>query len=452
MSAFDIMALPFAECLVLVGIHSYLGIHVIKRRVIFVDLALAQIAALGATVAFLFGIHPHSHGSYLFSLGFTVIGASIFSLTRTKQEKIPQEAIIGLVYALAAAISVLVIARAPHGAEHIKEILTGSILWVRGKTVLSAALAYSGVGLFHFFFKDKFLAISENADAAEAAGINVRLWDFLFYLSFGVVITHSVETAGVLLVFVFLVVPAIIAIMLTDRLLYQLIIGWSIGTIVSVSGLAISYYADLSTGPTVVAFYGFVLLVMALAVYVIRAKNRMMAVRNIAIGMLAVLLIAWIGKEVGNYMGKSEFWSVPTYAKETHAHEHMKHHKQESPEQKLFEKLSGMDLESKQLEVQKIKDNALLIRILEKSDTDYEMLLAIGKKLASQNNPTGFEALIKVMSAKDAAPLIRSDAADALHAATGQQFGYDALDDPASENNAKALQQWKDWIEKTKGK
>ncbi|HFB67349.1 MAG TPA: metal ABC transporter permease, partial [Calditrichae bacterium] len=269
----------FAECLVLVGIHSYLGIHVIKRKVIFVDLSLAQIAALGTTVAFLFGLSPQSEGAYWFSLGFTMLGAAIFSLSRFKNEKIPQEAVIGLVYALAAAIAILVVDKAPHGAEHIKEIMTGSILWVQWPTIIKAAIVYALVGGFHFLFRDRFILISNNPEAAYARGINVRFWDFLFYLSFGIVITHSVNTAGVLLVFVFLVVPAIATMMITDKLWLQLVIGWTMGTLVSVIGLALSYYLDLPSGPTVVTTYGLVLLVLSLVLYIVRAENRMIAVR-----------------------------------------------------------------------------------------------------------------------------------------------------------------------------
>ncbi len=284
-----IMLPAFAECLVLVGIHSYLGIHVIKRKVIFVDLALAQIAALGTTFAFLFGIDPSSTGAYWFSLGFTIIGAAVFSLSRIRYEKVPQEAIIGLVYALTAAAAIIVVDRGPHGAEHIKEIMTGSILWVKWKTIWIAAVVYAVVGLFHFVFRKKILLISNHPEIAYQKGINVRLWDFLFYVSFGVVITHSVSTAGVLLVFVFLVVPAVATIMITDKLWLQLILGWTMGTLVSMLGLYISYIGDLPSGPTVVTTYGLVLLITALGLYVIKAKQKYIAIRNIAFGIGIVL-------------------------------------------------------------------------------------------------------------------------------------------------------------------
>ncbi|NOX37167.1 MAG: metal ABC transporter permease [Calditrichaeota bacterium] len=295
----------FVECLVLVGIHSYLGIHVIRRKVIFVDLSLAQIAALGTTVAFLFGLPPQSTGAYWFSLSFTILGAAIFSLSRFRSEKIPQEAIIGLVYALAAAVAILVVDKAPQGAEHIKEIMTGSILWVQWPTILQAAIIYALVGLFHFIFRKRFILISNNPEAAYARGWNVRFWDFLFYVTFGIVITHSVSTAGVLLVFVFLVVPGIATLMLTDKLWLQLVLGWVLGTLVSVIGLWISYQADLPSGPTVVTTYGAVLLLLSLVLYVIRASNRKRAFLHLLIGSVIVggLILGFVA--AGNHFHKT---------------------------------------------------------------------------------------------------------------------------------------------------
>jgi zinc/manganese transport system permease protein len=269
----EIMLPAFAECLVLVGIHSYFGIHVIKRGIIFVDLALAQIAALGATVAFLFGFAPGTSISYGFSLLFTFLGAAIFSLFRFRETPIPQEAIIGIVYALAAATAILVMDRAPQGAEHIKEMLTGHILWVRWSTILKAAAVYLAVGLFHFLFRHRFLLISNHPEKAAAMGLSVPFWDFLFYASFGIVITHSVSAAGVLMVFIFLVVPAVLSMMLTDRFWLQLVIGWSAGLLVSITGLVISYAADLPSGPTVVSTYGAVLVLVAAVRRGIRAGS-----------------------------------------------------------------------------------------------------------------------------------------------------------------------------------
>jgi zinc/manganese transport system permease protein len=290
----SIMVPAFVECLVLVGIHSYLGLHVIKRRVIFVDLALAQIAALGATVGFLFGMDPSSTAAFLFSMAFTFLGAAVFALSRLRNDRVPQEAVIGLVYALAAAVAILVIDKSPTGAEHIKDLLTGTILWVKWPEIIVSAVAYSLVGLVHYLLRHKFIRITEDPEGAFRDGMWVRLWDFLFYLSFGFVITFSVRTAGVLLVFVFLVAPAISAVLITDRWRSQLLIGWGLGTLVTVVALWLSYLLDVPSGPTVVAFYGVVLLLLALVVRVVRAGQRGHALGQLGVG-LAITSVVVVG-------------------------------------------------------------------------------------------------------------------------------------------------------------
>src|SRR5437868_3728735 len=198
---------PLLMCLVLTGIHGYLGIHVLKRKVIFVDLAMAQIAALGAAYAILLGYDPkHPENSfpiYLFSLGFTLAGAAVISLSRMKKEKVPHEAFIGIVYASASALAMLLLSKSPTEGEQIKHMLVGSLLTVQPGKVWTTAAIYAVIGVFHWVFRAKFFAISEDAEAAEKAGISVRFWDFLFYVSFGFVITSSVSIAGVLLVFSF---------------------------------------------------------------------------------------------------------------------------------------------------------------------------------------------------------------------------------------------------------
>jgi zinc/manganese transport system permease protein len=277
----------FALCVLMVGMLSYLGIHVVKREIIFVDLALAQIAALGALVGFLLGIPLHTQGSYWFSVALTAIAAAVFTLSRTRESRVPQEAIIGLVYAIAAGTAIILIDKAPHGAEHIKDILTGSILWVKWQTVAVVAVVYAAVGALHFAFRDRFLLISEDPDAARARGLRLGLWDFLFYLTFGFVITVSVGSAGVLLVFVFLVAPAVMALTITDRFLYQLMFGWVLGIVATVSGLVISYVGDLSSGPMVIGAYAIALVIVSAAVRIVRSPNRPAAVRQTSVIALA---------------------------------------------------------------------------------------------------------------------------------------------------------------------
>jgi zinc/manganese transport system permease protein len=261
------LAAPFAASLILTGIHAYLGVHVVERGVIFVDLSLAQIAALGAVVALLLpftGQDAHGSWGYWISLVFTFVGAALFSTIRVRRARIPQEAIIGICYAVASAASILAMSKATSESEHLKDMLVGNILAVSWPEVLKTALLYACVGLFHYLFRGKFLAISLDHGKAEAQGVNVRLWDFLFYASFGFVVTSSVSIAGVLLVFCYLIVPSVAAMLYTERIGRRLAIGWTMGTVVSALGIFLSVHLDLPTGATMVCTFGLVLVIMAL--------------------------------------------------------------------------------------------------------------------------------------------------------------------------------------------
>ncbi|HEU5321573.1 MAG TPA: metal ABC transporter permease, partial [Methylomirabilota bacterium] len=248
----DLLAWPFVACLVLTGIHVYLGLHVLARGVIFVDLALAQVAALGLTVAFLAGHALGSSAAYWYALAFAVGAALLFAATRVPRPAIPQEAVIGIVYAVSAAAAVLVVDRAPQGGEHIKQLLVGSILTVTAGDVLSLAALYAVVGAGHWALRRPLLQISLDPDGAAAAGRAVRAWDAVFYASFALVVTSSVRVAGVLLVFSYLVVPAAIAALLVRPVAVRLAVGWAVGAAVSALGLAASYRWDLPTGAAVV--------------------------------------------------------------------------------------------------------------------------------------------------------------------------------------------------------
>ncbi len=253
------MAAPFAACLVLVGLHAYFGIHVIERRILFVDLAVAQFAALGAVVGFAFGQHPGELGSTLFSLGFATLAAALFALTRVRLERLPQEAIIGITFVVASAATILVADRAPEGAEHIKETLAGSLLWVTWPAVLKVLVIYIGVGVFHWLLRHRFMLITTDPEEAFSRGWRIWWWDFLFYLSFGVMITFSVEIGGILMVFAYLVIPACVAILLHAGMRSRLVIGWIVGVIGSAVGLLASYYLDMPTGPAIVVVLGLML-------------------------------------------------------------------------------------------------------------------------------------------------------------------------------------------------
>lgn len=253
---------PLVACMVIVAIHSYLGVHVIAREVIFVDLSLAQVAALGSTVAIFLGHDPDSAISFAYALGFTTAGAAMFALTRSKHGvgRVPQEAIIGIVYVVASAAGLLVADKSPRGGEAIKDILVGSLLWVGWPAIGRLAAVYVVVGLFHWILRRRFLTISFEPETAEREGWKIRLWDFWFYLSFGIVITFSVPIVGVLLVFSFLVVPAAIAFQFTRRHGYLAIISWIAGVLASALGIWISFKYDLPTGPVVVCVFGLALL------------------------------------------------------------------------------------------------------------------------------------------------------------------------------------------------
>ncbi|MGB9075035.1 MAG: metal ABC transporter permease [Terriglobales bacterium] len=255
---------PFIASLILTGIHAYLGVHVVERGVIFVDLALAQIAALGAVIAILIGMDPHGRGAYFLSLGFTFLGAGIFALARTRRGHIPQEAFIGIAYAVASATAILAMSKATGETEHLKDMLVGNILAVSRPEVLKTALLYGAIGVFHYIFRKKFLLISTDTARAEASGLNIRFWDFLFYASFGFVVTSSVAIAGVLLVFCYLIVPSVGAMLFADKIGRRLAIGWTMGTLVSALGVYFSVLLDLPTGATIVCTFGGVLILMFL--------------------------------------------------------------------------------------------------------------------------------------------------------------------------------------------
>jgi zinc/manganese transport system permease protein len=265
----QIMAAPFAAALLLVGIHGYLGIHIIARGVIFVDLALAQVAAmgwaagslgLGDTVAALTGI-PASEAGYAIGLAATLVGAAVLSVTRMEHAYVPQEAIIGIVYVVASAGTILLAAQAPRGSEHVEQLLTGTLLWVTWPQIAKTAAIYASIGAVHWFLRRRFFTISLYPEQARQLRWSLAWWDFLFYGLFGFVVTSSVAIAGVLVVFSFLVIPAIIAFLFASTPGRLLAIAWSAGTAATVVGLYVSYVEDLPTGPLVVCVFALALLV-----------------------------------------------------------------------------------------------------------------------------------------------------------------------------------------------
>ena len=255
----ELLLAPFAACLVIGALHCYMGFHIVQRGVIFVDLALAQVAVLGTTVGIMAGYEASGTGAYLFSLGFIIFGALLFSISRFEDGRVPQEAIIGTVYVVSTAAAILLLDRTPHGLEEMKAMLVGSVLFVSWPMVGKTFLLYLLIAVFHIVFRRRFRLITYDITKAREVGLSVRLWDFLYYITFGIMIVQSVRIAGVLLVFTYLVVPAVCAMILLTSFRMRLVLGWSIGVIGSFLGLIASARWDLPTGAAVVTTFGAIL-------------------------------------------------------------------------------------------------------------------------------------------------------------------------------------------------
>jgi zinc/manganese transport system permease protein len=264
----DLMLPALVAALILVGTHGYLGIHIIARGVIFVDLALAQVAAMGWAAAglglaerlnVLVGL-PEDQASYVIGLGAALVAAALLSVSRTEHKYVPQEAIIGIIYVVATAGTILLAAQAPRGSEHVEQLLTGSLLWVTWPQIWKTAALYLVIFIAHWFLRHRFLTISLDPATAREKQWAIAGWDFLFYALFGMVVTASVAIAGVLLVFSFLVIPAVIGFLFTTRPALLVAIAWATGAAASILGLYTSFVTDLPTGPVVVVSFAVVLI------------------------------------------------------------------------------------------------------------------------------------------------------------------------------------------------
>lgn len=254
-------------CIALVGIHCYLGLHVLARGVIFVDLALAQVAVFGTALAYLWGYDHHDPMAYIISLSSTLVAATFLAYANRFRAKVSQEALIGVIFALASATMILLVDQMSHGGEHLKQSLVGNLLWVGWEDLLKVVIVYSVVGTIHFVKRHEFIKSSFEG------GIYI-IWDFLFYALFGVVITSSVQYAGVLLVFSFLIVPAIVSSLLFKSLRSRLIFGWVFGAALSFIGILLSYIFDLPSGAVIVSVFCLVPLLLVLALSRFRSLTR----------------------------------------------------------------------------------------------------------------------------------------------------------------------------------
>jgi len=271
MEILRLMGAPFVASVVLVLIHAYLGGHVLRRGVIFVDLAMAQFAAVGAAAGLLFGFEHSTGAGYAMGLGAALVAAALFSLSRRSIRAVPQEAIIGIAYVVASSAVIIIADRVPHGAEHIKHSLVGNILWVGWRDVLKTAIIYGLLGFVLRAAHAKLVLVSGDPETARARGLSIFRWDFLFYAVFAVVVTSSVQIAGVLLVFTLLIVPPVFALLLGFREAWRLPVAWSFGILMCLAGMIASYRFDLPTGAAVVVVFG-VALFLAGLVHIAKAR------------------------------------------------------------------------------------------------------------------------------------------------------------------------------------
>jgi zinc/manganese transport system permease protein len=460
------MLVPFLACLVLSINHVYLGIHVISRKVIFVDLALAQIAALGATYALTLGYDANadSFKVSLFSLAFTFVGAGAFALARMRKEKIPQEAFIGIIYAAASAAAILILSKSAGGGEELKHMLVGDVLLVSLPGVLNMALLYGSIGIFHVIFRKKFLAISLDPERAEDSGISVRFWDILFYMSFGLVITKSVAIVGVLLVFSYLVVPAVIAHMWSETIRGRLLLGWGIAILASTFGIVWSFYSDYPTGPAVVVMLGIFLIASSIVYYLQNAHLKIRAVGIVAgLVLFGILFIGGLNrfKKAAPETAAAKVDIVDMLLKELTTDNQASQldgirHLQEMRDPRIVPALDHLLFRSRSDEVVEAVVTAMTrqkdsraIPALRKAAAgvyDFFLKLTIGEAQLHVGDNEGYRTLIDILKHDDAG-YARHQASTLLEQWSGHKFGYDPNLPVAA--NSTGLAQMEDWYSKT---
>jgi zinc/manganese transport system permease protein len=452
------MVIPFLACLVLSINHVYLGIHVIERKVIFVDLALAQIAALGATYAMTLGYDPigDSLKVSLFSLAFTFVGAGAFAVARMRKERVPQEAFIGIIYAAASAAAILMLSKSATGGEELKHMLVGDLLLVSSSSVINMAILYGSIGIFHILFRQKFLAISMDPEAAEASGIHVRFWDILFYMSFGVVITKSVAVVGVLLVFSYLVVPAVIAQMWSSTVKGRLLLGWFSAILASLLGIVWSFESDYPTGPAVVVMLAIFLVLSSIAYYIRNAPLKSRAVVSvlgmILFGSLFVGTLAHMKKQ-SEQQGSARLSPVDVLLSElkegeqAHQLDAVKH-LGDMHDQRIVPALMDLLSQTGSEEIVEAIVEALgkqedqraipALRAAAARDYDPFLKLTIARSQLAVNDKQGYSTLLSILKDGDAG-FARYQAIDLIKEETGKDYGYNP--EKSAAENQKALEE-----------
>lgn len=454
------MMVPFLACFVLSVMHVYLGIHVIERKVIFVDLALAQIAALGATYAVVLGYDAATDGLAiaLFSLAFTFVGAGTFAIARMRRERVPQEAFIGIIYAAASAGAILILSKSATGGEELKHMLTGDVLLVSLKTVGQTALIYGAIGVFHIIFRKKFLSISLDPEGARASGINIHLWDLLFYMSFGMVITRSVSIVGVLLVFSYLIVPAVIAQMWNNTLKGRLLIGWFVAVVASTAGILWSFYSDYPTGPAIVVMLAIFLVISGIAYYLANAQSKARALVTIVaifvFGLLFMYALSQFRKPEAKEVKLSPVDLLLNELKENEEAHQLDaiSHLGDMRDTRIVPALTKILQETKSEQVVeavaealgKQKDPRAIPALSAAANNHYDdfLKLTIAQAQLAVGDQQGFATLIAILKS-DEGGFARQQAIEILEKQSARKFDYDPQK-PVAENQA-AIKKIDDW-------
>lgn len=434
-----VLGLPFLACVVMLAILSYIGIHVLKREVIFIDIALAQIAAVGAIAGqVVFHFHDQPVQAYALSLGATLCAAVFFAVVRRRIVEIPLEAVIGVSYAVSAAAALFLVGVAPGGHVHVQEMLAGSILWATWSNFIWSVVVFAVVGFVFFLFRRPFRAISDDYDAAVADGYNTLLWDFLFYALVGVVITTAVRTAGVVVVFTFLIIPATLSAAFASGWVTRLAIAWVVGALSAALGLLFAVRFDFSVGPAIGLYLGVGLITVGLLRAVRASKIVTVAGAVVAAGVFGVWLATGT-PSTGSSSGRAPRETVRSSSGNVRGHSHAGAHSH-SEDHHLHE--ATHDAGSKHHELNErslasVSDVPELFRLYEKG-TDAEEKSLVVARLLDVDSKAGVEKALDFLGG-DPPLLFRLTVIDKLEEIMGTPVDYQIDESFNSQVNQRAV-------------
>jgi zinc/manganese transport system permease protein len=418
----------------MLGILCYIGIHVLKREIIFIDIALAQIAAVGAIAAHVvFHFHGHSIYGHVLALGSTLIAAAFFAVVRHRINQIPLEAVIGVSYAVSAAAALFLVGIAPGGHVHIQEMLSGSILWANWNDVTWSAVVFAIVGLCFYIFRKPFREISESYEEAGAKGYNTLAWDLLFYALVGVVITTAVRIGGVVVVFTFLIIPATLSAAFASGWTARLIIAWVGGAASAAIGLLFAARYDFSVGPAIGLCLGAVLIIVGL----LRLGRIAKTATAVTCLVIAAVLGVWFTAGSAGLGSAGDFGGAPTAGSITHSHSNGTHWNHDHAGGELTER---EELDADRLAL--IKDNEQIAAMFEET-TDANERCMIACRALELNVRTGVRMAIEFLR-EDPPLLFRLEIVEKLEEITGEETSYDIDESFTAPSNQKAIAFWRD--------